>query len=698
MRNLFFVHLLLMVGFTAASQAICGFDEVHQRRMQRDPAYKRAVEETELSVQRYISKNKSRLSARTTGTNAVAYTIPVVVHVMHTGGAVGTIYNPTDAQIQGAIDYLNQVYNGTYPGTQGIGDLQLQFVLAAKDPLCNSSSGIDRVNAAVIPGYSADGVSSNYGTTPGVQESSVKNLSRWNPFQYYNIWVVNKIDSKDGTSGTFIAGYAYFPGSSPLNDGMIMLATQMVAGQKTLPHEMGHAFGLFHTFEGSPDKNTCPANANCNIDGDKVCDTDPESYNQLGGVVDFSCRTGINPCAGTVYSINTESNYMNYTYCYNLFTAGQKARMLAYAGSVFRKSLATSSALNSVNPFVYSSPTPASCTPTTSAAGLSGDYAGIFNIELNNKDIGSSLAMYDNGYVDGTASCLNVVQLIKGNTYTITATVAGRNEEQLRGWIDYNNDGLFDNTSEQIIFAGAIPTSPPSASANFTIPSTATVNTVLRLRVIDDASTIYGVPPISGACTNPEYGQAEDYPVYITSNSLLPVTLNSFTGELKNRSALLSWNTSGEQNLKNFNLEKSIDATNFSIIATINPKDNTPLNDYAFTDYDLSENNYYRLRINETNGTVKLSKVVLLHDGGPRQKLWLVNNPINGSIQLGCTKAGSLAKLQLVNSVGAVVAERTITTPAGQINWNLQNNLASGTYIVRAFAWGETFTYKVIKN
>jgi hypothetical protein len=48
--------------------------------------------------------------------------------------------------------------------------------------------------------------------------------------------------------------------------------------------------------------------------------------------------------------------------------------------------------------------------------------------------------------------------------------------------------------------------------------------------------------------------------------------------------------------------------------------------------------------------------------------------------------------------VGAVVAERTITTPAGQMNWNLQNNLASGTYILRAFAWGETFTYKVIKN
>ena len=60
------------------------------------------------------------------------YTIPVVVHVINTGGAIGTIYNPTDAQILGAIAYLNAVYNGTEPGTQGAGDLQIQFTQLAQ--------------------------------------------------------------------------------------------------------------------------------------------------------------------------------------------------------------------------------------------------------------------------------------------------------------------------------------------------------------------------------------------------------------------------------------------------------------------------------------------------------------------------------------------------------------------------------------
>jgi len=265
------------------------------------------------------------------------YTIPVVVHVIHTGAALGTIYNPTDAQIQATIVYLNQVYNGSYPGTQGAGDLQIQFVLAQRDPNCNPTNGINHVDGSGIPGYNAGGV--NVNTTLGTDEINVKNLIRWDPTQYYNIWVVDKIDGNDGTSGTFIAGYAYFPGSPSTLDGTVLLATQMTAGAKTLPHELGHGFNLYHPFQNpaDPTASTCPANVDCTTDGDQVCDTDP-----ITEPVNFVCRTGTNPCTGTAYSINTESNYMNYTNCNTLFTADQKTRMLASAGSPDRISLSTS--------------------------------------------------------------------------------------------------------------------------------------------------------------------------------------------------------------------------------------------------------------------------------------------------------------------------------------------------------------------
>ena len=341
--KLLLVAFVLIISQVSFSQALCGFDQVHGQKMKSDPLYRSRILQYESNLRKYILDHPQPQGFK--GNNILGgttYNIPVVVHVVHTGGAIGTIYNPTDLQIQGAIDYLNQVYNGTYPGlsVSGAGDLGIQFVLAKRDPNCNATNGITRTDGSAIANYVSGGVTVTGG--PGTNEINVKNLIRWDPAQYYNIWIVDKLDGNDGTSGSFIAGFAYFPGGNPNLDGTIMLATQMVSGQKTLPHEIGHAFNLYHPFEGSTDKNTCPVNANCNINGDQVCDTDPITYNQLGGVVDFTCRSGINSCNGLVYSANTESNFMNYTNCYTLFTAGQKTRMQASAASPDRISLANS--------------------------------------------------------------------------------------------------------------------------------------------------------------------------------------------------------------------------------------------------------------------------------------------------------------------------------------------------------------------
>ena len=339
-------HHLLMLCFaftctTLQAQPPCGFDVLHNQLLQRNPEYAHQVELNEQSIQQFINRHPQLLN-RTEAT----YTIPVVVHVMHTGGAVGTIYNPTDAQITGAINYLNQVFAGTYPGMQapveggGVVDMDVQFGLAQRTPSCGATNGIDRVDASSLPNYVTNGV--NAQTSSGCPELTMKNLSRWNTSDYYNIWIVNKIDGADGTSGQFIAGFAYFPGSSSSLDGTVMLATQMVSGAKTLSHEIGHALNLYHTFQGSANTSQCPANASCTADGDRVCDTDPVSNNLNAGtgVYSFACRTGDNTCPGTLdYTINTESNFMAYTSCYTLFTNGQKARVQAAMSLASRASL-----------------------------------------------------------------------------------------------------------------------------------------------------------------------------------------------------------------------------------------------------------------------------------------------------------------------------------------------------------------------
>ena len=333
MKKILLAAIISVNLFAANAQPPCGFNIKHNELLKNDAAFAAVVKENDTKIKAYITQQQIRFKngGSTNGVIGTLYTIPVVVHILHTGGAIGSTYNPTDAQVQGAITYLNNVYNGTdasmtAPSSTGAaGNIGIQFALAQRTPTCGSTNGIDRINASAIPGYVANGV--NVETTGGASELAAKSFAAWDVTGYYNIYVVNKIDGKDGTSGQFIAGFARFPGSGAL-DGTVMLATTMRAGSNVLPHEVGHALGLYHTFEGSDLNTQCPANASCKDDGDEICDTDPVTNNvNSSGTYNFSCRTGINTCTGTAYSPNTESNFMAYTNCYTLFTNGQAERM-----------------------------------------------------------------------------------------------------------------------------------------------------------------------------------------------------------------------------------------------------------------------------------------------------------------------------------------------------------------------------------
>ena len=480
MKILFPLILISLFGLSSLriiAQPICGFDRVHAKRMREDESYRKNVLTTENSIRTWIREHPqmksgpgasakistgatpATLSAGATPTTlSTGYTIPVVVHVINTGGDVGTIYNPTDAQILRAIAYLNAVYNGSYPGTQGAGNLGIQFVLAQRDPNCNPSNGINRVDGSGVSGYLSGGI--NVNNTTGASELSVKSLSRWDNTQYYNIWIVNKIDGNDGTSGQFIAGYAYFPGAPATLDGIVMLATQMETGQKTLPHEIGHAFNLYHPFEGSTDASQCPAATynDCSLDGDQVCDTPPisENINSATGVIDFACRSelgspnNINACTGSLYTKATEHNYMNYTYCYDQFTLGQAARMQAAAVGPYRASLTTS--LGGV------APSSGGCSIPKIDFQLAGDRVA----ELTTASSGCR------SYTDYSFN----MEIGVAPTATATATLSLLSGTAVQGLdFDISTNGSF--------------TSPSSV---LTFPAGATNSQPFTIRVYDDAS------------------------------------------------------------------------------------------------------------------------------------------------------------------------------------------------------------------
>jgi hypothetical protein len=533
-----------------------------------------------------------------------------------------------------------------------------------------------------LANYVSNGV--NAGLVTGVPELSVKNLSRWDPSRYYNIWIVNKIDGADGTTGSFTAGYAYFPGSSASLDGTIILATQMKSGKRTLPHELGHAFNLLHVFEGAG-ATTCSPNADCTTDGDKVCDTDPITSPSS------TCRTGTNTCTGQPYNINTESNYMNYTACKTLFTQGQKDRMLASAASPYRITLTNSYALASIYPLdPYVAPAGASCAPQTASTGMGGSYAGVLNLNLAGRSIQTGTTPQDGGYKNNGTDCHTLIELSQGASYTLDIKLLGTNPEQCKGWIDYNNDGVFDNATEQVIsFSENIATPGRNGvwiSNSFIVPTTAVINTPLRLRIIDDISTSMGYNgPISTGCTAPAYGQAEDYPVIISPSFLLPAQTTRFTGRYNGSSVLLEWETSSEINSDKFIVQRSVDAMNFTDIATAKARGGANIRTmYSVSDRNISTGTYlYRLKMVDLDGKLNYSQSVSVTITAKRNSAFrIINNPASSYLEFEFPVAANHSRFRISDMAGKTLL--TGSVPKGDQRYRINDisRLVPGVYLL----------------
>lgn len=701
---------ICLLGIDAFSQPVCGSNIIHDRQMRTNEAYKRAIEKSDERILDIIqTQEKLRVEGSSSAMAPPLYTIPVVVHIIHTGGAVGSTYNPTDAQITNTINYLNSVYNGTYPGTElGAGDIEIQFALATTGPDCNPTNGIHRMNGSAIPGYLANGV--NASNTTGAKDSLIVDAAGWDSSHYYNIYVVHKIDGADGTSGQFIAGFAYFP-YGPI-DGTIMLATQMAPGRKTLPHEIGHALSLYHPFQGSTHNAQCPLNANCNTQGDRVCDTDPISYNAtMAGVVNFNCRTGTNTCNGAPYNSYTESNIMNYlneALCGNLFSPGQKARMLAAMNFPVRATLAVSQAFTPSLPQLssFTAINNTVCTSVTGSPGDEGDYSGVVNLTLNNHRFYSEGGFFDGGYVDRTGSCLNLVVMQANTAYTPTLSVLGANREQLRGWIDYNNDGVFDNVTEQIfhvtdIAVGTYPSVTPPA---FTIPAGALTGTVLRMRIISNVSGVaYGAQyTIADACYDPDYGQAEDFPIVISA-AALPVKYEYFKGAMFPAFARLTWKTSYENNAATFEIERSYDGNNFEKIGQVAATNSSTGSLYSYDDRTFNGTTmHYRLRQVDKDGHAERSAIVTLQaEEITNSSIAILPNPVHDQCDIVINSpVRSTALIQLVDAAGKTV----FTQQAGVFRRSVISvtagvqKLPPGIYIARVTLDGKVTTKKLVKK
>lgn len=485
---------------------VCKAEQKHNTLMETDPTYVQRYQQNAQIVRDII--NNPIKAAET------VHTIPVVVHVLHLGEAEGTGTNITDAQINSAINNLNDCYSGA--GSY-VTDIGIQFQLATNSPTCTATDGIIRVNASGTSDYATNGITD-------ANETTIKAISKWPNDQYYNIWIVSEIDNNGGGGGT--QGYAYYPGAGSSKDGSVILYNSFgydptetlgynlksyTKHNATTNHELGHALNVKHTFNGDNDGASCPTNTNPTTDGDECADT-PAHKRGDGDCGD----TGLTCDGGDLADVVTNIMAYSSDQCQVKFSGDQKLRMRAALEGT-RSSLLTSRGLDAP-PTGFVAPVAATCTPTTTSPG---NASGIKKTEMNGYSISSGSSGSDGGYVDNSGECAMFFEIDADEVNTLNVDVYTVNMQQLMVGIDWNDDGDFNDDNELQHTSQDIAASS-TVSFNLIYPTTVPYDDYVRCRVLTDLDNAYGNALFTSLCDNPGNGQAEDYAIYVKPASGVP--------------------------------------------------------------------------------------------------------------------------------------------------------------------------------
>ena len=167
-------------------------------------------------------------------------------------------------------------------------------------------------------------------------------------------------------------------------------------------------------------------------------------------------------------------------------------------------------------------------------------------------------------------------------------------------------------------------------------------------------------------------------------NFVLPINLISFTGYQSSSNNILNWTVENANTIKYFDIEKSIDGSNFQLIGTKHPVQNAAAkSDYRFTDYAVgTTSNLYRVKLNNINGSSTYSQIILLSRTDKTNNFIVSPNPVKDFITIKASEAlTDDITVTLTDMTGNIILHKIFC--AGSNICHLENvKAAKGMYLI----------------
>ena len=90
----------------------------------------------------------------------------------------------------------------------------------------------------------------------------------------------------------------------------------------------------------------------------------------------------------------------------------------------------------------------------------------------------------------------------------------------------------------------------------------------------------------------------------------MPVQLSQFTGKASGCNIILNWTSETEETFNEYELQRSGDGRDFTTIKRIKGEGGATSKSYQYQDELAGSDNYYRLRMNDQDGSFEYSKII----------------------------------------------------------------------------------------
>lgn len=185
------------------------------------------------------------------------------------------------------------------------------------------------------------------------------------------------------------------------------------------------------------------------------------------------------------------------------------------------------------------------------------------------------------------------------------------------------------------------------------------------------------------------------YKLVATGGAALPVHFKDFTVQHFSNYNLLKWTTASEQNTSKFFVEYGTDATQFVRAGQLTALRKVEGGNYSFQHFTSSTTAFYRLAIEDDNGTINYSSILKIASN--KNEAIKVYPSVITERTFNIILSNPASKLQLISNSGSVVYEKSLNNVTGAALINLPA-LLKGMYIVQVIGFGSVTRNKIFVN